>query len=298
MQLLDGKKIAAEIRGSVKARLAETKTQPGLGVVLVGNDAPSHLYVGLKEKACKEVGIRFERSLLPDTATEAEIIAAVEALNARDDIDAILVQLPLPAGINESAVISAMAPNKDVDGFHPKNLELLETNQAPVLPVLIHAIVKLLDATGEPLTGKQAALFANSTVFAHPLSTALSWRGVHSTITLGKHMANPADLVQDADIVIVALGKPKFLRAKDVRDNTILIDVGTNTLPDGAYVGDIDAAGSETKPGWITPVPGGVGPVTVAMILENVLALSDLRRIGGDKNPIEMGSNANAETTK
>lgn len=278
MQLLDGKKIAAEIRASVKTRLAKEKETRGLGVVLVGNDAPSHLYVGLKEKACKEVGIRFTRILLPATASETEIIATVEALNARDDIDAILVQLPLPAGINESAVIAAMDPNKDVDGFHPKNLELLETNQAPVLPVLIHAILKLLDASGEPLSGKQAVLFANSTVFAHPLSAALSWRGVHSTITLGKHMANPAELVQEADIVVVALGKPKFLRAKDVRDGTILIDVGTNTLADGAYVGDIDAAGSEKKPGWITPVPGGVGPVTVAMILENVLALHLIRR--------------------
>lgn len=268
MNILDGKKIAADIRARVKNEIAAGHLSPGLGVVLVGNDPASHTYVRLKEKACTEVGIAFEKTLLPITATQEEIIAAVAAFNERTDIDAILVQLPLPAGIDEDAVIRAMDPTKDVDGFHPKTT---------VTPVIVNALLQLIGASGIPLPGVQVAVFANSTVFAEPLRMALESRGTQVKTYLKKDLTDTAPAVAAADVVIVAVGTPKYVRAKDCKDGAVIIDVGTNWLPDGSYVGDVDAVDTEDKPGWLTPVPGGVGPVTVAALMENVVVLAKRR---------------------
>lgn len=265
MTILDGKNIAAGIRARVKTEIAALGRTPGLGVVLVGTDPASHTYVRLKEKACAEVGIRFERRLLPAAASQDDVLAAVRAYNDRADVDAVLIQLPLPDGIDENAVIAAMDPAKDVDGFHP---------QTTVTPVIVNGILELIGASGISLPGKQVAVFANSTVFAEPLRTALEARGMHVVISLGKNLSDTAPLVADADVVIVAVGKPKYVRARDCKDGAVVIDVGTNWLPDGSYVGDVDADGSADKPGWLTPVPGGVGPVTVAALTENVLTLA------------------------
>lgn len=278
MNILDGKKIAAEIRTRVKTEIAGLDRTPGLGVVLVGTDPASHTYVRLKEKACAEVGIAFEKTLLPITATQEEIVSAVAAFNIRTDIDAILVQLPLPAGIDEDAVIRSMYPTKDVDGFHPENIKRFLTGEPAVTPVIVNALLKLIGASGMPLPGAQTAVFANSTTFAEPLRMALESRGMHVNIHLGKNLADTAPAVAAADVVIVAVGTPTYVRAKDCKDGAVIIDVGTNWLPDGSYVGDIDAVDAENKPGWLTPVPGGVGPVTVAALMENVVALSRARR--------------------
>lgn len=265
MNILDGKKIAAAIRARVKTEIAALGRSPGLGVVLAGTDPASHTYVRLKEKACAEVGIRFDRTLIPAASTQDDVLAAVRGYNARADIDAILVQLPLPDGMDENVVIAAMDPAKDVDGFHP---------QTTVTPVIINALLQLIGASGISLPGAQVAIFANSTVFVEPLRKALEERGMHVTTALGKNQSDTAPLVATADVVIVAVGKPKYVRAKDCKDGAVVIDVGTNWLPDGSYVGDVDADGSTDKPGWLTPVPGGVGPVTVAALTENVLILA------------------------
>ncbi|TAK04729.1 bifunctional 5,10-methylenetetrahydrofolate dehydrogenase/5,10-methenyltetrahydrofolate cyclohydrolase [Patescibacteria group bacterium] len=284
MTILDGKKIAADIRARVKAEVAALGRlpagrhgTPGLGVVLVGTDPASHTYVRLKEKACAEVGIRFERTLIPAAAAQDDVLAAVRAYNDRADIDAVLVQLPLPDGMDENAVIAAMDPAKDVDGFHPDNLKRFLAGEPIVTPVIVNGLLQLIAATGIPLPGARAAVFANSTIFAEPLRVALEARGMHVTTSLGKNLADTAPTVAGADVVIVAVGKPAYVRAKDCKDGAVLIDVGTNWLPDGSYVGDVDAEGAEAKPGWLTPVPGGVGPVTVAALTENVVALNRAR---------------------
>lgn len=268
MTILNGKTIAADIRSRVKTEIAGLDRVPGLGVVLVGNDPASHTYVRLKEKACAEVGIAFEKTLLPITSTQEEIIAAVATFNDRTDIDAILVQLPLPAGIDEDAVIRAMSPTKDVDGFHPKTT---------VTPVIVNALLQLIGASSIPLPGAQVAVFANSTVFAEPLRMALESCGMLVKTYLKKDLTDTAPAVAEADVVIVAVGTPKYVRAKDCKDGAVIIDVGTNWLPDGSYVGDVDTAGADNKPGWLTPVPGGVGPMTVAALMENVIVLAKRR---------------------
>ncbi|MEK7073693.1 MAG: tetrahydrofolate dehydrogenase/cyclohydrolase catalytic domain-containing protein [Patescibacteria group bacterium] len=278
MQILDGKKIAADIRSRVKADIVALGSSPGLGVVLVGTDPASQTYVRLKEKACAEVGIRFERALLPAAASQDDVLAAVRAYNERPDIDAVLVQLPLPAGMDENAVIAAMDPAKDVDGFHPKNIKRFLTGEPAVTPVIVNALLQLIDASGIPLPGAQVTVLANSTIFAEPLRMALESRGTQVKTYLKKELTNTAPAVAAADVVIVAVGTPKYVRATDCKDGAVIIDVGTNWLPDGSYVGDVDAAGAEDKPGWLTPVPGGVGPVTVAALVENVVALSRARR--------------------
>lgn len=281
MNILDGKKIAADIRSRVKAEIAALGRSPGLGVVLVGTDPASQTYVRLKEKACAEVGIRFERALLPAAASQDDVLAAVRAYNERPDIDAVLVQLPLPDGMDENAVIAAMDPAKDVDGFHPDNIKRFLTGEAAVMPVIVHALLQLIAATDMPLPGAQVAVFANSTVFAEPLRVALEARGMHVATSLGKNLSDTAPVVAAADLVIVAVGKSKYVRAKDCKDGAVIIDVGSNWLPDGTYTGDIDAAGAENKSGWLTPVPGGVGPVTVAVLTENVLELHKRRSTQG-----------------
>ncbi len=277
MTIIDGKKIAAEIRARVKNEIIALGRSPGLGVVLVGDDSASRRYVALKEKACAEVGIAFTKTVLPETASQDEVVAAVAAFNGRADIDAVLVQLPLPAGIDEHAVIRAMDPSKDVDGFHPENIQLLLAGTPRIMPVIIKGIVRLIESTGQPLADKQAALFANSATFAEPLARVLENRGLRVTTLIGTARADIAPAVAAADVVIVAVGQPAFVRAQDCKKSAIIIDVGTNTLPGGGYAGDVDATGADARAGWITPVPGGVGPMTVAMLTENVLALAKAR---------------------
>lgn len=278
MHIIDGKKIAADIQAEVEKEITAGGLTPGIAVVLVGQDAASHVYVSRKEKVCTSVGIHFEKKLLPETATQDEVVAAVTGFNNRDDIDAILVQLPLPEHIDESTVIAAIDPEKDVDGFHPANIARVETNDAPTLPVLIRAVLRMLESTQEPLAGKKAVIFANSKIFSDPLAAALSWSGVSSTIALGRHITDPAEHARLADIVIVAVGKPNFVRAKDMKDGAIIIDIGTNTLPDGTYTGDVDARGVAKKSGWLSPVPGGVGPVTIGFVAANTVALHRRRK--------------------
>lgn len=265
-QRIDGKKIAAEIRLRVATDVAMLETSPGLGVVLVGDDKASHLYVNLKEKACADAGICFERHEFPATATQEEVLAAVTTLNTRPDIDAILVQLPLPKHLDEDAVILSMDPAKDVDGFHPKTT---------VVPGLAAGIMTLIESTKVPLAGKTAAVIANSDVFYRPLANALVEAGLAPSFRKPDD-GDVEEAARGADVLIVAVGRPGYVHADMVKPGAIIIDIGTNRM-DGKVVGDVAEDAWEVA-GFITPVPGGVGPITVAMLLANVLTLAERRQ--------------------
>ncbi|HTK59994.1 MAG TPA: bifunctional 5,10-methylenetetrahydrofolate dehydrogenase/5,10-methenyltetrahydrofolate cyclohydrolase [Candidatus Baltobacteraceae bacterium] len=261
---IDGRAIAAGIRTAVASRIAALGFRPGLGVVLVGDDPASHLYVALKEKACLDAGVYFERRDFPADASQDAVIEAVRAFDAREDIDAVLVQLPLPPHMDADAVVSAIDAAKDVDGFHPENLMAYLEGRGSA-PGLIEAISILLDAGGAPPEGMSCVL-AKSAVFSAPLETMLSRRGLP-----------PTDDCRDADVVVTALGKPGSLAADAVKPGAVVIDVGTTRI-EGKTVGDADAASLEGVASALTPVPGGVGPMTVAMLLKKTLELAEARR--------------------
>lgn len=266
-QIIDGRKIAAEIRGEIKKEIAELGITPGLAVILVGADPASHLYIGLKEKAAAEVGIHFEKYLFFATEPEEKIIAKIEELNARPEIHGIIVQLPLPSGYDESKIVDSIDAKKDADGFHPKNIAYLLAGEPKIIPPVIAGILKLIESTGVELTNKKITILANSEIFIKPLAEIL--KGNQLTISIAPE--DPLLFTREADIVITALGRPKIITGEMIKAGAILIDVGTTRTDDGATVGDVDFESTAPKAGWITPVPGGVGPMTVAMLLENAV---------------------------
>lgn len=275
-QLLDGRSLAADIRTQIKQEIKTLGITPGLAALLVGSDPASHLYVNLKEKACHEVGIHFEKYLFFATEPQDKIIAKIEELNKRSDIHGILVQLPLPSQFHEDVVIRAINPQKDVDGFHPQNLQALTEGHPTVIPGVALGIFELIKAAHQPLPGKRAVLLVNSNTFALPIAHLLEKSGMHVTTVVA-----PADLesispkLASADILISAIGRPHAITEEMIKSNNLVIDVGTNRLPDGTLAGDIHPAANQ-KAGFITPVPGGVGPMTVAMLLKNVVELAKL----------------------
>lgn len=261
---IDGRALARAIRASVAAEITELELRPGLGVILVGDDPASRLYVALKEKACAEVGIQYTQRLFPTDTPQEDIIAAVKALNTDPEIDAILVQLPLPSHMDADDVVAAMDPKKDVDGFHPENLFAYLEGSGEA-PGLVEVISMLLDEAKAPAHGL-AAVLANSAVFSAPVETMLSRRGLE-----------PTEDAAAADVVVTALGKPGSLAAEQIKPGAIVIDVGT-TRVDAHTVGDADATSLNGVAGALTPVPGGVGPMTVAMLLKKALELAKRRR--------------------
>jgi methylenetetrahydrofolate dehydrogenase (NADP+)/methenyltetrahydrofolate cyclohydrolase len=270
MNIIDGKKIAVEIRGEIKKEITKLEITPGLAVILVGADSASHLYVGLKEKAAAEVGIHFEKYLFFATEPEEKIIAKIQELNARLDIHGIIVQLPLPQNYDENKIIAVIDPKKDADGFHPENIKKLLSGEPEIIPPVISGILKLIESTGVELKNKKIAILANSEILAKPLEKILTGNDIQAIFA-------PETLtteISDADIVISALGRPKIISANAIKSGAILIDVGTTRLEDGKTVGDVDFDSVAEKAGWITPVPGGVGPMTVAMLLQNILNLA------------------------
>jgi methylenetetrahydrofolate dehydrogenase (NADP+)/methenyltetrahydrofolate cyclohydrolase len=270
MNIIDGKKLALQIRQKIKKEIAELGIKPGLAVILVGADPASHLYVGLKEKAAAEVGINFEKYLFFATEPEEKIIAKIQELNARPDINGIVVQLPLPQGYDESKIVAAIDPLKDADGFHPENIAKLLADEPEIVPPVIAGIFKLIESTGTELINKKITILANSEILAKPLKKLLEGNEVKVAL----HPENPAAISRDADIVITALGRPRVITGEMIKPGSILIDVGTTRMDDGQTVGDVDFDSASQVAGWITPVPGGVGPMTVAMLLQNVLDLA------------------------
>ncbi|HBW73974.1 MAG TPA: hypothetical protein DEF59_01795, partial [Candidatus Magasanikbacteria bacterium] len=279
MITIDGKQIANTIRADLKEKIKQLPSPPGLGVILVGNDPASHLYVALKEAASKEMGVRFVKKIFPETISQADLLHTIRELNVDDSIHAILIQLPLPRGFDEDETIAAIDPAKDVDGFHPQNISaLLNGYHNFIKPVLAQSIWALINE-GLVLQNRMsvhetlhALLIGNSTVFTIPVATYLKSKGIKTDAVLARALSKP--LLKQYDIIIVACGQPGIIGSADVARNTVIIDIGTNKLQDGRVVGDTDFASFAHTECAITPVPGGIGPVTVAMLMKNTVDLA------------------------
>ena len=272
-QIIDGKQIAQRVRGNWKLRadrLNALGIAPGLAVVLVGDDPASQVYVRNKVKACREVGIRSEEHLLAADSTLATLLALIDRLNADPDIHGILVQLPLPAHLAQMAVIERIAPEKDVDGLHPRNLGSLLAGHANFIPCTPAGIMEMLKTTGRELRGLEAVVIGRSNIVGKPVALLLLQAG--ATVTLCHSQTR--DLAQHArraDVLVCAIGKPRAVGGEMIKAGAAVIDVGINRSPEGKLIGDVDYGAALQRAGWITPVPGGVGPMTIAMLLGNAV---------------------------
>ncbi len=275
--ILDGKKIAAEIRASVKKEtvlLKERGVVPGLAVVLVGDNPASKVYVGQKEKGCLEAGFASFLHRLPAATSQKDLLDLIAKLNNDPLVHGILVQLPLPDQIDEEEVIAAIKPEKDVDGFSPVNMGRLLAGMSAIEPCTPKGIMRLLEASGIELAGKEAVVIGRSNIVGKPIALMLLAKSATVTVCHSR-TRDLAEHVKRADILVAAVGRPRFVTADMVKDGVVVIDVGINRLEDG-LVGDVDFEGVSEKASWITPVPGGVGPMTIAMLLENTLEQAKL----------------------
>ncbi|MCO4800192.1 MAG: bifunctional methylenetetrahydrofolate dehydrogenase/methenyltetrahydrofolate cyclohydrolase FolD [Colwelliaceae bacterium] len=272
--LIDGKAIAQQLRTSVKekvsARVAQGLRAPGLAVILVGSDPASEVYVGSKRRACEEVGFVSRSYDLPATTTESELLALVSKLNNDEEIDGILVQLPLPVGLDANLVIEHIAPNKDVDGFHPSNVGKLALRLPGLRPCTPKGIMTLIESTGVKPHGLDALVIGASNIVGRPMTLELLLAGCTITTT-HRFTKNLEEKVRNADLIVVAVGKPEFIPGNWIKEGAIVIDVGINRLENGKLVGDVEFDVAKEKASFITPVPGGVGPMTVASLIENTL---------------------------
>lgn len=282
-RLLDGKKLAslvkAEVRKSVDAMLVKGLRAPGLAAVLVGRNPASEIYVRNKRKSCEESGIRSFAHDLPDTTSEKDLLALIDELNADDRVDGILVQLPLPEQIRQTAVLERIDPSKDADGFHPFNLGRLAQRIPLLRPCTPWGVVKLLEHHEVPTRGLHAVVVGASNIVGRPMALEMILMG--STTTICHRFTGDLQVhVGRADIVIVAVGKPGLVPGEWIKPGAVVVDVGMNRLDNGQLVGDVDFEEARERASWITPVPGGVGPMTVAMLMSNALDAS-LRRQNG-----------------
>jgi methylenetetrahydrofolate dehydrogenase (NADP+)/methenyltetrahydrofolate cyclohydrolase len=273
-QIIDGKQIAADVRRQVaeniQNRLKEDKRAPCLAVVIVGSDPASHVYVRNKKNACIEVGIQSLSYDLPSDTSQQHLLSLVDELNANPDVDGILVQLPLPAELNSNEILERIQPEKDVDGFHPFNLGRLAQRLPALRPCTPKGVMKLLESTNIDLHGQEVVVVGASNIVGRPMSLELLLAGCTVTTT-HRFTRDLAFHVQRADIVVVGVGKPGIVKGEWIKKGAIVIDVGINRLSDGRLVGDVDYDIAAQNAGWITPVPGGVGPMTVACLMENTL---------------------------
>ena len=278
-QLLDGKAIAADIREQVKkkveARTAAGRRPPGLIVVLVGDNPASQVYVRNKQNACEQVGFHSELLRLPASTSQDELLELIDELNAREDVDGILVQLPLPDQIDEDLVTERILPTKDVDGFHPYNIGRLVLRQPLLRPCTPKGVMTMLASTGMDLVGKDAVIVGQSNIVGRPMFLELLMARCTVTVCHSK-TKDLAGKVGGADIVVAAVGVPRFIKADWVKPGAVVIDVGINRVEDGSLCGDVDTQAVSEVASWITPVPGGVGPMTVATLLENTLLAAEL----------------------
>jgi len=273
-KIIDGKTIAQQVRvevaEKVKQRLAAGKRAPGLAVVLVGENPASQIYVASKRRACEEVGFHSRSYDLPATTREAELLELIDKLNQDDEIDGILVQLPLPAGIDNVKVLERITPDKDVDGFHPYNVGRL-CQRAPTLrPCTPRGIVTLLERYNIDTYGLNAVVVGASNIVGRPMSMELLLAGCTTTVT-HRFTKDLRHHVEHADLLVVAVGKPGFIPGGWIKPGAIVIDVGINRLDSGKVVGDVDFDSASERASYITPVPGGVGPMTVATLIQNTL---------------------------
>ncbi len=272
-QIISGTAVAAKIKAEVSAKiqhnLACGKRAPGLAVILVGADPASQVYVNSKRKTCAELGIQSKSYDLPETTSQDELLALIAQLNADEAVDGILVQLPLPAQIDSTKIIEAIVPNKDVDGFHPYNVGRLCQRIPTLRACTPYGVMKLLEHTEVNLYGKHAVIVGASNIVGRPMALELLLGGCTVTVT-HRFTEDLESHVRQADILVVAVGKPQFIPGDWVKEGAIVIDVGINRL-EGKLVGDVEYETAAQKAGFITPVPGGVGPMTVAMLMHNTL---------------------------
>jgi methylenetetrahydrofolate dehydrogenase (NADP+)/methenyltetrahydrofolate cyclohydrolase len=280
-QIIDGKKVAAKIRRRVTTRIQESvaagHNTPGLAVVLVGADPASQVYVRTKRKACAQTGIRSIEHDLPASTTEADLLDLVDKLNGDDSVDGILVQLPLPPHMETSKVIERINPDKDVDGFHPYNVGRLAQRLPRLRPCTPYGVMELLDHYGIDVKGKHAVVVGASNIVGRPMTLELLLHGATVTVT-HRFSTEVAEHVGRADIVIAAAGKAGLVRGEWIKPGAVVIDVGLSRGEDGQLHGDVDYDKAAERASMITPVPGGVGPMTVAMLMENTLEAAELRR--------------------
>jgi len=272
-KIIDGKAIAAELRQKIADDVAVLKTggvTPGLAVVLVGEDPASRVYVSMKEKACEQAGIFSDEHKLPEETTEAQLLALIDELNRDVRIDGILVQLPLPKHIDEGKVLDAISPLKDVDGFHPYNVGRLATGSPIFQPCTPYGVMKMLEHRGVDLTGKEVVVVGRSNIVGKPV--ALMCLAKHATVTIcHSRTKNLADQVAKADVVIAAVGQPEMIKGAWIKPGAVVIDVGVNRVGEKKLVGDVEFEAAKERAAAITPVPGGVGPMTITMLLYNTV---------------------------
>lgn len=278
-QIIDGKAIAENLLNSIKvrinARLLANKRAPGLAVILVGSDPASSIYVRNKRLACEKVGIRSVAYDLPSSTTEAELLSLIEQLNHDDTIDGILVQSPLPPQIKDDQIIERISPNKDVDGFHPYNIGRLAVRQPTLRSCTPFGVIKMLQSVNIDLMGLNAVVVGVSNHVGRPMGLELLLAGCTVT-SCHRHTKDLGKVVANADLLVAAAGKPGLIKGEWIKPGAIVVDIGINRLSDGRLCGDVDFNTAKERAGWITPVPGGVGPMTVATLMENTLLSLEL----------------------
>lgn len=277
-QILDGAKLAKQIQQEIKEKIVERTTQgfrvPGIAVILLGDNPASHLYVNKKIKSCQAVGMQSFPYFLPSTTTQAELLALIDKLNRDPDVHGILVQLPLPPHIHTAAITEHIKPEKDVDGFHPYNIGRLALRQPTLRPCTPAGIMRLLDETRIELVGQHAVIVGASNIVGRPMALELLYVGATVTVT-HRFTVDLPSYIQNADILISAVGKPHLIPGEWVKEGAVVIDVGISRLENGQLAGDIAFDSAQARAAWITPVPGGVGPMTVATLLHNTLLAAE-----------------------
>ena len=278
-KLIDGKAVSASVRAQVAQEVQELKAKglhPGLAVVIVGDDPASRTYVNNKKKACAETGIYSEEYALPATTTQEELLSLVRSLNEKPEIHGILVQSPLPNGLDEEAVIEEINPQKDVDAFHPQNVGHIMIGNFHFLPCTPAGVIELIRSQGIEIAGKRCVVIGRSNIVGKPMAMLLLHN--HGTVTICHSKTRDlAEICREADILVAAVGRPKFVTENMVKPGAVVIDVGMDRDENGKLCGDVDFANVEPKAGYITPVPGGVGPMTIAMLLRNTVTAAKLQ---------------------
>ena len=270
MNIIDGKKIAQDLRLKIKSKVDGFDKKPGLAVILVGDDPASAVYVRNKDNACKEVGLYSEKINKSADITQDELLNEIKRLNNDDKINGILVQLPLPKHLDANLVIETISPEKDVDGFHSENIGKLMQNKPYLRPCTPKGVMTMLATTGVDLTGKDCVVVGASNIVGRPM--AMELLNARATVTIcNSKTQNLSKKLQQADIIVAAVGIPQMIQGDWIKPDAIVIDVGINRLDSGKLVGDVDFESAKDKASWITPVPGGVGPMTIATLLENTL---------------------------
>lgn len=282
MQIIDGKKVSSEVKEEVRQQTLKLKEThgitPGLAVVIVGDDPASRVYVNNKKKACELVGFKSEEYALPAETTQQELLNLVETLNNKDDINGILVQLPLPKHLDDKAVIAAINPKKDVDAFHAVNVGKIMLGEYDFLPCTPAGVMEMLHSYNIEVSGKNCVVIGRSNIVGKPMAMLLLHE--NGTVTIcHSRTKNLAEVTKQADILVAAVGRPKFVTADMVKDGAVVIDVGMNRDENGKLCGDVDFENVKDKCSYITPVPGGVGPMTIATLMKNTLKAAKIQNI-------------------